>query len=77
MLVAASERIRDELGWRAEKPELERMVADAWDFMQARPRRLFRLGPASASRAEPSTASAGWEASMARIRSGSAWASSS
>lgn len=37
MLVAASELIRDELGWRAEKPELEQMIADAWAFMQARP----------------------------------------
>lgn len=37
MLVAASGPIRDQLGWRAEKPELETMVADAWAFMQARP----------------------------------------
>ncbi|HEY2007281.1 MAG TPA: UDP-glucose 4-epimerase GalE [Solirubrobacteraceae bacterium] len=37
MLVAASERIRAELGWRAEKAELETMVADAWAFMQSRP----------------------------------------
>jgi UDP-glucose 4-epimerase len=37
MLVAASERIRAELGWEARKPELEQMVADAWAFMQARP----------------------------------------
>lgn len=37
MLVAASERIRAELGWEAHKPELERMIADAWAFMQARP----------------------------------------
>jgi UDP-glucose 4-epimerase len=38
MLVAASELIRSELGWTAEKPELERMIADAWGFVQARPR---------------------------------------
>ncbi len=38
MLVAASERIRAELGWRANKPELEQMVGDAWAFAQARPR---------------------------------------
>jgi UDP-glucose 4-epimerase len=38
ILVAASGRIQSELGWRAEKPELERMIADAWAFMQARPR---------------------------------------
>jgi UDP-glucose 4-epimerase len=38
MLVAASERIRAELGWRAEKPELEQMVGDAWEFAKAHPR---------------------------------------
>jgi UDP-glucose 4-epimerase len=37
MLVAASDRIRTELGWRASKPEIERMVADAWEFAKARP----------------------------------------
>jgi UDP-glucose 4-epimerase len=37
MLVAASERIRSELGWRARKPELTEMVADAWRFAQAHP----------------------------------------
>jgi UDP-glucose 4-epimerase len=37
MLVAASERIRADLGWNAQKPELETMVADAWAFMQRRP----------------------------------------
>jgi UDP-glucose 4-epimerase len=37
MLVAASERIRRDLGWRAQKPELDTMVADAWAFMQRRP----------------------------------------
>ena len=37
MLVAASDRIRAELGWRAEKPELEQMVGDAWEFAQSRP----------------------------------------
>jgi UDP-glucose 4-epimerase len=38
VLVAASEKIRSELGWRAHKPELEQIVADAWAFAQARPR---------------------------------------
>jgi UDP-glucose 4-epimerase len=38
ILVAASDRIRSELGWLPEKPELERMIADAWAFMRARPR---------------------------------------
>lgn len=37
MLVAASQRIREELGWAPRKPELEQMVGDAWAFMQARP----------------------------------------
>lgn len=37
MLVAASERIRSELGWTPEKPDLEEIVADAWAFLQAHP----------------------------------------
>ncbi len=37
MLVAASDRIRTELGWKPQKPALEDMVADAWAFAQARP----------------------------------------
>jgi UDP-glucose 4-epimerase len=37
-LVAASEKIRTELGWIARKPGLEEIVADAWAFAQARPR---------------------------------------
>jgi UDP-glucose 4-epimerase len=36
-LVAASDLIRTELGWRAEKPELAEMIADAWAFMRANP----------------------------------------
>jgi UDP-glucose 4-epimerase len=36
-LVAASERIRAELGWVARKPELDRMIGDAWAFAQAHP----------------------------------------
>jgi UDP-glucose 4-epimerase len=38
MLVAASERIRAELGWTPHKPEIATMVADAWEFAQAHPR---------------------------------------
>src|SRR5215218_2251021 len=38
MLVAASDKIRDELGWVPSKPKLTDMVADAWAFAQARPR---------------------------------------
>jgi UDP-glucose 4-epimerase len=37
MLVAASQRIRAELGWEAKRPELDSMIADAWGFAQARP----------------------------------------
>ncbi|MBV9817418.1 MAG: UDP-glucose 4-epimerase GalE [Solirubrobacterales bacterium] len=37
MLVAAGQRIRDELGWEPRKPEIETMIADAWSFQQARP----------------------------------------
>ncbi|MGI8428662.1 MAG: UDP-glucose 4-epimerase GalE [Solirubrobacteraceae bacterium] len=37
MLVAASERIRSELGWEARKPDLADMIADAWMFAQDRP----------------------------------------
>jgi len=36
-LVAASGRIRAELGWEPRKPALTDMVADAWAFAQARP----------------------------------------
>jgi UDP-glucose 4-epimerase len=37
MLVAASQKIRTELGWAAGKPELAEMLADAWGFAQANP----------------------------------------
>jgi UDP-glucose 4-epimerase len=37
VLVASSDRIRTELGWKPEKPELEAMISDAWDWMQAHP----------------------------------------
>jgi UDP-glucose 4-epimerase len=33
-LVAASDRIRAELGWVPEKPALELMVGDAWEWLQ-------------------------------------------
>ena len=36
-LVAASAKIRSELGWEAQKPTLAEMVGDAWAFAQARP----------------------------------------
>ena len=37
VLVASSDKIRAELGWRPEKPELEAMISDAWEWMQAHP----------------------------------------
>jgi UDP-glucose 4-epimerase len=37
VLVAASQRIRSELGWEPRKPELKTMIADAWAFTQAHP----------------------------------------
>ena len=36
-LVAASTRIRSELGWEPRKPQLETMIGDAWAFAQSRP----------------------------------------
>jgi UDP-glucose 4-epimerase len=36
-LVAASGKIRAELGWEPRKPALTEMVADAWAFVQAHP----------------------------------------
>jgi UDP-glucose 4-epimerase len=38
VLVAASDRIRSDLGWKPEKPELEAMISDAWAWMQEHPR---------------------------------------
>lgn len=37
VLVASSERIRAELGWRPEKPTLRAMISDAWSWMQQNP----------------------------------------
>jgi UDP-glucose 4-epimerase len=36
-LVASSEKIQGELGWKPEKPELETMISDAWVWMQDHP----------------------------------------
>lgn len=36
-LVASSEAIRADLGWRPEKPTLEAMISDAWAWMQEHP----------------------------------------
>jgi UDP-glucose 4-epimerase len=37
VLVASSERIQAELGWRPEKPDLETMISDAWAWMRDHP----------------------------------------
>ncbi len=37
VLVASSDKIRNELGWKPENPELEAMISDAWDWMQNHP----------------------------------------
>jgi UDP-glucose 4-epimerase len=37
-LVASSEAIRADLGWKPEKPGLEAMISDAWDWMLEHPR---------------------------------------
>jgi UDP-glucose 4-epimerase len=38
VLVASSALIQRELGWAPEKPSLETMISDAWDWMQDHPR---------------------------------------
>jgi UDP-glucose 4-epimerase len=42
VLVASSARIREELGWKPEKPSLDEMVADAWRFEQEQSRTSTR-----------------------------------
>ncbi|MGI9050193.1 MAG: UDP-glucose 4-epimerase GalE [Rubrobacteraceae bacterium] len=37
VLVASSERIREELGWKPEKPEISVMISDAWEWMRRHP----------------------------------------
>ena len=36
-LVASSDAIRTDLGWKPEKPGLEDMISDAWDWMRDHP----------------------------------------
>jgi len=36
-LVAAGQKIREELGWSPKKPEIETMIADAWAFAKGHP----------------------------------------
>ncbi|MBA2389507.1 MAG: UDP-glucose 4-epimerase GalE [Geodermatophilaceae bacterium] len=42
ILVASGRKIREELGWTPEKPELATMIADAWTWMQSYPQSTFR-----------------------------------
>lgn len=37
VLVASSEKIRRDLGWKPEKPSLDAMISDAWTWMQDHP----------------------------------------
>lgn len=37
VLVASSQRIRDELGWVPQKPDLATMIGDAWKWQQVHP----------------------------------------
>jgi UDP-glucose 4-epimerase len=37
MLVAASSKIREELGWEPKRPDLDSMIADAWEFASSNP----------------------------------------
>jgi len=36
-LIAASDRIRAELGWNPEKPGIDQMIADAWRWFEEHP----------------------------------------
>ena len=36
-LLASSDKIRADLGWKPDKPELEAMISDAWTWMQDHP----------------------------------------
>jgi UDP-glucose 4-epimerase len=38
VLVASSQKIREELGWVPQHPELDTIIASAWDWMKRRPR---------------------------------------
>ncbi len=33
ILIASSQKAKDELGWEPEQPALEEMIADAWSFL--------------------------------------------
>jgi hypothetical protein len=34
IVVASSQKIRAELGWKPEKPDLETMISDAWNWIK-------------------------------------------
>ena len=38
VLIAPSQKFRAKLGWTPQKPALEVMISDAWDWMQEHPR---------------------------------------
>ncbi len=38
VLVASSEKVKKDLDWKPEKPELSSMVSDAWEWMRKHPR---------------------------------------
>lgn len=44
IVVASSQRLRAELGWKPEKPELETIISDAWNWMQIYSHE-YELGP--------------------------------
>ncbi len=48
-LVAAGQKVREELGWAPQKPDLETMIADAWAFAQAHPHGYSRSASASSA----------------------------
>ena len=37
VLIASSEKITKEIGWKTEKPELSAMISDAWEWKQNKP----------------------------------------
>ena len=47
VLVAASDKIRKELGWVSQFPHVHEIIESAWRWHQANPERLHGLGPNS------------------------------
>ena len=46
VLFASAQRIRDDLGWRPQRPELDTIVADAWRWHSTHPRGFRTTAPA-------------------------------